>query len=160
MNTGHRKSWDDYFFGILAEVSSRATCNRGRSGCVIVRDNRILTTGYVGSPPKMPHCDDVGHLFKKVTDADGNVSNHCVRTSHSEMNAICQAAKIGISLEGATMYTTMTPCPQICAKMIMQVGILKVNALYRYKLANETEEMFSKVGIEIAYVNNELKKYE
>ncbi len=73
-----RPSWDDYFLNLADTVSERATCNRGRSGCVIVKDKQILVTGYVGSPKGLPHCDDVGHLFRKVIHEDGSVTQHCV----------------------------------------------------------------------------------
>ena len=82
-----RPSWDDYFLNLADTVSERATCNRGRSGCVIVKDKQILVTGYVGSPKGLPHCDDVGHLFRKVIHEDGTVTQHCVRTVHAELDA-------------------------------------------------------------------------
>ncbi|HWS49060.1 MAG TPA: hypothetical protein VN174_03360, partial [Candidatus Methanoperedens sp.] len=88
-----RPSWDEYFLELADAVSKRATCDRGRSGCVIVRDKRILVTGYVGSPAGLPHCDEVGHLMKTMVNEDGSKSDHCVRTVHAEQNAICQAAK-------------------------------------------------------------------
>ncbi len=96
-----RPTWDEYFMEVSRAIAKRATCDRGRSGCVIARDNQILVTGYVGSPAGLPHCDDVGHLFRKSVHADGSVTNHCVRTVHAEQNAICQAAKRGISIDGA-----------------------------------------------------------
>ncbi|HAJ99578.1 MAG TPA: hypothetical protein DCM62_06100 [Bacteroidales bacterium] len=78
----NRPSWDEYFMEIAHTVSKRATCDRGRSGCVIVRDKQILVTGYVGSPRGMAHCDDVGHQLKRVVHEDGSVLTHCVRTIH------------------------------------------------------------------------------
>jgi dCMP deaminase len=90
-----RPSWDDYFLELANAASSRATCDRGKSGCVIVRDKQVLATGYVGSPAGLPHCDDVGHLMKKVIQENGEISEHCLRTVHAEQNAICQAAKVG-----------------------------------------------------------------
>lgn len=156
-----RPNWDEYFFRIMSEVSSRSTCDRGRSGCVITRNNRILVTGYVGSPPGVAHCDDIGHLIKHVTPDGSTISSdHCIRTSHAEMNAICQAARTGVSIEGAMMYVTMTPCPQICAKMVAQVGLSEVRCLYKYKHSEETEELFRMSGICISYVHDEVCKYE
>ena len=93
-----RPSWDDYFLKLVDEVGARATCDRGKSGCVVVRDKRIICTGYVGSPSGMPHCDDVGHDFKQVIDDDGTARQHCVRTVHAEQNAIVQAARYGLQL--------------------------------------------------------------
>ena len=93
-----RPSWDQYFIDMMDTVATRATCDRGKSGCIIVKDRRIISTGYVGSPPGLAHCDDVGHLMKQVIDDDGTTRQHCMRTIHAEQNAICQAAKHGISL--------------------------------------------------------------
>lgn len=92
---------------------------------MIVRDKQVLATGYVGSPAGLPHCDDVGHLMKKVIQENGEISEHCLRTVHSEQNAICQAAKRGISIEGATIYTRMTPC-RTCAMLLINCGIQRV----------------------------------
>jgi len=104
-----RPTWDQYFMEIAGTVSKRATCDRGRSGCVIARDKQILVTGYVGSPRGLPHCDDVGHLMKKVLHEDDRITQHCMRTVHAEQNAICQAARLGIPLEKSTLYCRMTP---------------------------------------------------
>ena len=84
-----RPSWDEYFMQIANTVSTRATCDRGRSGCVIVRDKQILVSGYVGSPVGMLHCDEVGHQMKQLIHEDGSVTCHCTRTVHAEQNAIC-----------------------------------------------------------------------
>ena len=85
--TYHRPSWDEYFMELANAAARRATCDRGRSGCVIVKDKQLLVTGYVGSPAGLPHCDEVGHLFRQTIDADGHISTHCVRTVHAEQNA-------------------------------------------------------------------------
>ena len=105
-STYQRPSWDEYFMTVMDAISKRATCNRGRSGCVIARDRQLLVTGYVGSPVGLPHCDEVGHQMKKVihVDEDNRETEHCVRTVHAEQNAICQAARRGVALEGATLY--------------------------------------------------------
>jgi dCMP deaminase len=101
-NTLHqRPSWDDYFLQIAFTVAQRSTCDRAHVGCALVRDRRILTTGYNGAPAGLPHCDDVGHLL---------VDGHCVRTLHAEQNALIQAALHGVSTEGATAYVTHQPC--------------------------------------------------
>ena len=153
-----RPSWDDYFLQIVSTVSQRATCNRGRSGCVIVKNKQILVTGYVGSPTGFPHCDEIGHLFKETRDENGNISNHCVRTVHAEQNAICQAAKRGIALEGATLYCTMTPC-RSCAMMIINCGIKRVVCQNKYHSGQETEEMFKTANIELVFANDDIVKY-
>ena len=154
-----RPTWDEYFMEVARTIAKRATCDRGRSGCVVARDRQILVTGYVGSPKGLPHCDEVGHLFKKVTHDDGHESNHCVRTVHAEQNAICQAAKLGISLEGSTLYCKMTPC-RTCAMLIINCGIKRVVCEFRYHTGIESEEMFHDAGILLDYVNNEILKYE
>ncbi len=156
---GHRRpSWDEYFMDLCHSVALRATCNRGRSGCVIVKDKQILVTGYVGSPSHLPHCDEVGHLFRKTLHEDGSVSTHCVRTVHAEQNAICQAARRGVALEGSTLYCTMTPC-RTCAMLIINCGIKKVVADYKYHAGAESEEMFGKAGVELQYIHHEVLQY-
>lgn len=154
-----RPTWDEYFMEVARTIAKRATCDRGRSGCVVARDRQLLVTGYVGSPVGLPHCDDVGHLLRKVIHEDGTVSQHCVRTVHAEQNAICQAARLGISLLNGTMYCKMTPC-RTCAMLIINCGIKRVVCEYRYHKATESEEMFEQAEVELDYVNNEILKYE
>ena len=153
-----RISWDEYFIELMETVSKRATCDRGRSGCIIVRDRRIVSTGYVGSPPGLPHCDDVGHMMKEVIDEDGTIRKHCVRTIHAEQNAICQAARYGISLEGTTLYCRMEPC-RVCAMLIISSGISKVVAQKRYHAAQESREMFEIAGVELVVLQEETESY-
>lgn len=153
-----RISWDDYFIELMETVAKRATCDRGRSGCIIVRDRRIVSTGYVGSPPGLPHCDDIGHLMKEVIDEDGTVRKHCVRTIHAEQNAICQAARYGTSLEGTTLYCKMEPC-RVCAMLIISAGIKKVVAKKRYHAAQETREMFRAANIELVVLDESVETY-
>ncbi len=143
---------------IAHTVSKRATCDRGRSGCVIARDRQILVTGYVGSPKGLPHCDDVGHQMKKMLHEDGHTTMHCVRTVHAEQNAICQAARLGISIEGATLYCRMTPC-RVCAMLIINCGIRRVVCEKKYHAGMESELMFSQAGVSIEYFTDEVLKY-
>jgi dCMP deaminase len=154
-----RPSWDEYFMEIAHSVSKRATCDRGRSGCVIVKDKQILVTGYVGSPNGLPHCDDVGHQMKKMLHEDGSVSEHCVRTVHAEQNAICQAAKRGIALEGSTLYCRMTPC-RVCAMLIINCGIKRVVCEKKYHAGAESEEMFEKAEVTLEFFSEEVMKYK
>ena len=107
-----RASWDEYFMNIAREVSTRSTCDRKFVGAVIVRDKSILATGYNGSIRGLPHCDEEGHLME-----DG----HCVRTVHAEANAIVQAARNGVRIEGATIYVTASPCWG-CFRLIANAG--------------------------------------
>jgi dCMP deaminase len=154
-----RPSWDEYFMEIADTVAKRATCDRGRSGCVIVRDKQILVTGYVGSPRGLPHCDDVGHQLKQVVHEDGHSTTHCVRTVHAEQNAITQAARLGIPLEGSTLYCRMTPC-RTCAMLIINCGIIRVVCEKKYHAGSESEEMFKKAGVEINYFSEDIMQYD
>lgn len=153
-----RPSWDEYFMEIARAVAKRATCDRGRSGCVIARNKQILVTGYVGSPMGLPHCDEVGHQMKTTTHEDGHQTHHCVRTTHAEQNAIVQAAKLGVAIDEATIYTKMTPCT-VCAKMIINAGIKRIVCEKRYHAGGESEEMFRKVGIELDYFDETVEQY-
>jgi len=154
-----RPSWDEYFMEVAKAIAKRATCDRGRSGCVIAKDKQILVTGYVGSPVGMPHCDDVGHLMKKIIHDDDTISQHCVRTVHAEQNAICQAAKRGIAIEGGTIYIKMTPC-RTCAMLLINSGIKRVVCEKKYRGGEESEEMFRKAEIKIDFFSDELERYE
>lgn len=153
-----RPSWDEYFMEIAHTVSKRATCDRGRSGCVIVRDRQILVSGYVGSPIGMPHCDEVGHQMKQMIHEDGSITNHCVRTVHAEQNAICQAAKLGISLLNSTLYCRMTPC-RVCAMLIINCGITRVVCEKKYHAGGESEEMFKMAGVTLEFFSDETMQY-
>lgn len=154
-----RPSWDEYFMEVANSIAKRATCDRGRSGCVIAKNNRILVTGYVGSPAGLEHCDDVGHLMKAMIHEDGNQTMHCVRTVHAEQNAICQAAKLGVALDGATLYCRMTPC-RTCAMLIINCGIVRVVCEKKYHVAAESEEMFRKANVKLEYVCEDVMKYD
>ncbi|MBU1204544.1 MAG: cytidine/deoxycytidylate deaminase family protein [Nanoarchaeota archaeon] len=154
-----RPTWDEYFMEITEAVAKRSTCDRGRMGCVIARDKQILVTGYAGAPVGLPHCDEVGHQIKTITNEDGTVSKHCVRTTHAEQNAICQAAKIGASINGSTLYCKMTPC-STCAKMIINAGIKRVVCQKKYHAGKETEEMFKMAGVKLEIINDEIEHYE
>ena len=154
-----RPSWDEYFIRLVDEIGSRATCDRGRSGCVVVRDKRIICTGYVGSPPGLPHCDEVGHEFKQLVDEDGTTRQHCVRTIHAEQNAICQAALNGLSLSGTTLYCTMEPC-RVCAMLIASVGIVRVVAKRRYHAGLDTRDLMAKAGVVLDILEEVVEQYE
>ncbi|PIS07712.1 cell division protein DedD [Candidatus Berkelbacteria bacterium CG10_big_fil_rev_8_21_14_0_10_43_13] len=153
-----RPTWDEYFMEVMETVSKRATCERGRSGCVIVKDKQIVATGYVGSAPGDDHCDEVGHLYQERLNPDGTTSNHCVRTIHAEQNAICQAAKKGASIDGGTLYCRMTPCA-VCAKMIVSCGIKRVVAQRKYHDGKLSEDLFEKCGVDLEYIYNEMQEY-
>lgn len=154
-----RPTWDEYFIELAITAAKRATCDRGRSGCVIVRDKQVLVTGYVGSPRGLPHCDEKGHLMKKLYHEDGRVTQHCVRTVHAEQNAICQASRRGISLNKATLYCKMTPC-RTCAMLIINCGIERVVCEKKYHSGQESEELFKDAGIVLDFFNGEIEKYD
>ncbi|HNR30217.1 MAG TPA: cytidine/deoxycytidylate deaminase family protein [Candidatus Hydrogenedentes bacterium] len=154
-----RPSWDDYFMEVAHTIAKRATCDRGRSGCVIARDRQLLVTGYVGSPMGFAHCDEVGHQLKQVVHEDGTTTTHCVRTVHAEQNAICQAAKLGVSIRGATLYCRMTPC-RVCAMLIINCGIARVVCERRYHAGAESEAMFQQAGVQLEYKCDEVQQYD
>ncbi len=130
-------AWDDYFMTLARIVSTRASCDRLHTGAVLVKDRRIVSTGYNGAPPGLPHCDDVGHLLE-----DG----HCVRTIHGEHNALLQAAVVGgVSTAGTTLYTLYSPCIH-CTKYIIAAGVTRVviGKVYRNPQA---VELFEQAGL-------------
>jgi dCMP deaminase len=141
----YRMSWDAYFMSISATVSMRSTCDRKHVGSIIVRDRQILSTGYNGSPRGLSHCDDVGHM---LVDMGGRQS--CVRTIHAEKNAIVQAARNGVRIEGAKLYTTAYPCPD-CGRAIINAGIIEVIYGSKYDsraaMGISSEEMFKEAGV-------------
>lgn len=155
-----RLSWDEYFMKIVDVVKERGTCDRGRSGAVTVIDKKIITTGYVGSPPGQPHCDEVGHLMQRAIDEEGQEAMHCIRTLHAEENAILQAAEFGVSLKGATLYCSMTPCYHKCAMKIVQVGIVRVVAQRRYHADRLSLQLFEEAGVQLDILKDEVEKYE
>ncbi len=153
-----RPSWDEYFIKIMEMVGSRGSCDRGRSGCVITRDRRIISTGYVGSPVGLPHCDEVGHEMHTVIHEDGTQTRHCIRTAHAEQNAICEAARMGIALEGSTLYCKMTPC-YTCAKMIINAGIKRVVCAQDYHASARSKEIFKEAGLDFFLLSEDMTTY-
>lgn len=127
---GKRPGWDHYFMEITRIVSSRSTCLRRQVGALIVKDKRILTTGYNGAPRALPHCLDVGCLREKYHVPSGERHELC-RGIHAEQNAIIQAATSGTNIEGAILYSTHFPC-SLCIKMILNASIRKVLFLEGY----------------------------
>jgi dCMP deaminase len=119
-----RPSWDEYFMEITRLVVSRSTCLRRQVGAVIVKDKKILATGYNGAPSGLPHCLEVGCLREEMGIPSGERHELC-RGLHAEQNAIIQAAYYGVSINGATLYCTNLPCI-ICTKMLINAGIARV----------------------------------
>lgn len=119
-----RPSWDEYFIEIVNVVKKRSTCIRRQVGALIVKDKRILTTGYNGAPTGLKHCEEIGCLREKLGVPSGQRHELC-RALHAEQNAIVQAANSGVSIEGGTIYVTDQPCA-LCAKMIINAGLKRV----------------------------------
>ena len=140
MPASTRPSWDDYFMDIAFTVAQRSTCDRAHVGCVLVRDRRMLCTGYNGAPAGLPHCDEVGHLM---------IDGHCVRTLHAEQNAIIQAALHGVSTQGATAYVTHQPC-LTCAKMLINAGVRRVVYAGNYP-DGHSRRFFAEAGVELVH---------
>jgi dCMP deaminase len=141
-----RDPWDVYFMKIAHQVASRGTCHRKHVGCVIVRDRTILATGYNGSVRGLPHCDEAGHMME---------NNHCTRTIHAESNAVAQAARNGVSLLGAELYVTASPCWS-CFKLTTNSGIKRIiyGEFYR---DDRIFEAAGVLGMEIGYIDGEGK---
>jgi dCMP deaminase len=124
MDKSERPSWDSYFMQIAQMVASRSTCIRRQVGAVIVKDKQILSTGYNGSPSGLKHCGEVGCLRQVLKISSGERTEIC-RAVHAEQNALLQAARHGVAIEGADMYTSVQPCV-LCTKMIINTGIKRV----------------------------------
>lgn len=120
-----RASWDKYFMQIVEVVKTRSTCLRRQVGAVIVKDNRIITTGYNGAPSGLKHCTELGGCERQKMGIPSGERHELCRALHAEQNAIIQAAKLGNTTEGATLYVNVQPCV-ICAKMLINAGIVRV----------------------------------
>ena len=139
-----RPSWDEYFMAITEQVAQRATCTRRHIGAVLVKEKRILATGYNGVPSGLAHCDEVGCLREQRGIPSGTQHELC-RGIHAEQNAVIQAARHGIAIDGATCYCTHQPCV-LCAKILINAGI--VGIVYREAYPDElATEMLAEAGI-------------
>jgi len=119
-----RPSWDEYFMDVAGLVARRSTCLRRNVGAILVKDKRILATGYNGAPAGLKHCLDIGCLRQKLNIPSGERHELC-RALHAEQNALIQASLYGISVKGSTLYATCQPCV-ICAKMLINAGIREI----------------------------------
>ena len=124
MSSQKRPSWDEYFMELAEVVAKRSTCLRRNVGAVVVKDKRVLATGYNGAPSGLAHCTETGCLRETLSIPSGERVEMC-RGLHAEQNALVQAARYGIALEGAVLYCTNQPCIT-CAKMLINAGIAKV----------------------------------
>ncbi len=146
-----RPSWEEYFSDITNLVSTRSTCTRRKVGAILVRNKRVLSTGYNGAPTGVSHCLDIGCLRDKMGIPSGQRHELC-RGLHAEQNAIIQAATHGISVDGADLYCTNLPCI-ICTKMIINAGIKKVYYLAGY--ADDLSlDMLTEAGVELVNLEN------
>jgi len=141
-----RPSWNTYFMDITRLVAKRSTCLRRAVGAVIVKDKRILSTGYNGAPVNITHCSEVGCLREKLNVPSGEKHELC-RGIHAEQNAIIQAAFHGVSIKGATLYCTNLPC-FICAKMIINAGIRNIYYVEGYA-DSMSEDMLKEADIQL-----------
>jgi len=150
-----RLSREEYYFKVVMAVAERSTCDRGKVGAILVKDGRIISTGYAGAPAGMPHCDEVGHEFQKRRMAHGMKfeSKHCIRTVHAELNAILQAAKFGVAVNGADLYCKVFPCYD-CAKAIVNVGIKKVYAWFAYQQMDAPANLLVDAGIDFKVMDH------
>ena len=150
-NNDTRPSWETYFMDIAHLVAKRSTCLRRSVGAVLVKDKRILSTGYNGAPSGLKHCLEIGCLREELNISSGERHELC-RGIHAEQNSIIQAAFHGVSIKGATLFCTNQPC-SICAKIIINAGIKKVCYHSGYADAMSTE-MFKEAGVELIKLGN------
>ena len=139
-----RKTWDEYFLSMAKVVAERSTCNRKQVGCILVRDNQLLSSGYAGSIRGQPHCIDVG------CDIDPATSG-CVRTIHSELNAVAQAARNGVSVKDATAYITLSPCTW-CFKTLVSAGIVRIVYSEEYRIPPDFR-LATSCGVQMQHIS-------
>ena len=150
MNPKTRPSWDEYFLEIIELIKQRSTCLRRQVGAIIVKDKRILATGYNGAPTGCTHCLDIGCLREELGIPSGERHELC-RAVHAEQNAIAQAAQHGISVAGATIYVTHQPCV-MCAKMIINAGIVCI--IYKGAYPDPLSlELLNEAGIKLINIS-------
>ncbi len=150
--TENRPSWETYFMNITNLVAQRSTCLRRAVGAVLVKDKRILSTGYNGAPTNLKHCLEVGCLREQMGVESGKMHELC-RGIHAEQNAIIQAAYHGVSVKGAVIYCTNQPC-SICARMIINAGIVKI--YYQSGYADSlAKELLAEANIELKQIESD-----
>ena len=154
IKTENRPSWDAYFMNITNLVAERSTCLRRAVGAVLVKDKRILSTGYNGAPANLKHCAEVGCLREQLGIESGKMHELC-RGIHAEQNAIIQAAYHGVSVQGAVIYCTNQPC-SICARMIINAGIVKIYYQSGYADAL-AKELLGEANIELKQIESDIR---
>lgn len=143
----HRPTWDEYFIAITKQVATRATCLRRKVGAIIVKDKRILTTGYNGAPRGVKSCLEIGKCMRQELGVPSGQRHEICRALHAEQNAIIQAAYHGVQIEGSDIYSTTQPCV-LCAKMLINAGIKKI--YYYEEYPDELAlELLKEAGVEL-----------
>jgi dCMP deaminase len=148
----HRISWDEYFFGLVNLIAQRSVCLRRKVGCLVARNNQILCTGYNGPPAGHPHPDELGGCERDIAGIKSGERLELCVCLHAEQNALLQAARHGTSIEGATIYVTVFPCP-ICARMIANSGIRHVKVFGTYPGEDRSRAMFDHCGVDYEYLD-------
>lgn len=148
----NRPSIDEYFMNIAQTVAERSTCLRRKVGAVLVKDKRILSTGYNGAPKGVPNCCDVGECMRTARGIESGTNLDIDYAVHAEQNAIIQCALHGVCTEGSTMYVTHQPCVE-CTRMIINASIAKVIYLQKYPNAGFAEELMAMAGIDCVQYN-------
>jgi dCMP deaminase len=154
LKTNQRPDWDSYFIEIARIVARRATCLRRQMGALLVKDRRILSTGYNGAPAGLPHCEETGCLREALGIPSGERHELC-RALHAEQNAIIQAALHGVAVQGATLYCTHQPC-NVCAKMLINAGVKRVVIMNDYP-DPMAADFFSQAGVEVVRLSSSSK---
>lgn len=144
-----RPTWDEYFITIAHQVARRSTCLRRQVGAVLVKDKRLLSTGYNGGPRGLAHCEEVGCLREQQGIASGQRHEMC-RGIHAEQNAIIQAAVHGVAIEGSVLYSTHQPCV-LCAKMLLNAGVVEINFAHPYP-DPLSESMLEEAGVTVRHI--------
>ena len=149
MSEHTRPTWDEYFMAIVDDVATRSTCCRRKVGAILVKDKRVIATGYNGGPTGLAHCLDIGCLRQKLKIPSGQQHELC-RGVHAEQNAIIQAARYGVHTDGSILYCTTQPCAQ-CTKMLLNAGVTEIVFWEGYpdglalELLNESQITFRKI---------------
>jgi dCMP deaminase len=145
-----RISWDEYFYSIAQLITERSVCLRRKVGALIVKNNQILCTGYNGPPAGHPHPEDLGGCERDKLNIPSGQRLELCYCLHAEQNALLQAARHGISVDGADIYVTVFPCP-ICARMIANSGIQRVKVFGNYPGEEASRLVFDRTGVEVTY---------
>lgn len=146
----NRPSWDEYFMQMAELTAQRSTCLRRQVGAIIVKEKHIIATGYNGAPKGLPHCEELGGCLREKLEIPSGERHELCRALHAEQNAIIQAATLGQSIEGATIYITHQPCI-ICAKMIINAGISRI-VIRRGYPDEMSREMLGEAGLKIELI--------